>query len=72
MVVAVAELHDMGGAIAGRKLDEAQAVAVGVETHGLGIDGDAVAPGQTVGQITVVQVDGHGLGLRGRSGPPAG
>ena len=61
------DLHHVGGAVAGRKLHDAQPVAADIETHGLGVDRDraALVAGE-VRQIAAVQADGHG-GSRSRS-----
>ena len=37
---AARHLHEMGVAVAGRELDQAQPVAMRIEAHGLGVDGD--------------------------------
>ena len=39
--VLAVELHEMGGAVAGRELHQAQPVAVRLEPQRLGVDGDA-------------------------------
>ena len=54
------DLHHVGGAVAGRKLDDAQPVAPDIETHGLGVDRDrADLVAGEVRQIAAVQADGH-------------
>ena len=55
------DLHHVGGAVAGRKLHHAEPVAVGVETHGLGVDRHRALVGGEVGQIAAMQADGHSL-----------
>ena len=56
-IIRRAELNEVRGAIASRKLDEAEPVAMGVEAQRLGIDGDARAEAQPGGQVALVQ--GH-------------
>ena len=53
-------LDHIGTAIAGRQLDHAKAVAMGVQAHGFGVDGHftPVIIGQ-VGQVATVQSDSH-------------
>jgi hypothetical protein len=48
----------MAVAVASRKLDKAQTVAVGVEPHRLGVDGDHSAERDGFGQVVLVEVDG--------------
>ncbi|GBQ80381.1 hypothetical protein AA0311_2336 [Asaia bogorensis NBRC 16594] len=47
----------MGFAIAGGKLHEAQTVAMRVEAHGFGIDGDDWTQIEIIGEITIVKMD---------------
>lgn len=58
-VIALFELHKVGGAVARGKLHQAQAVAAVIQAHGLGIDGNAVAEFEAFGQVAVVECDGH-------------
>jgi hypothetical protein len=53
------DLHQVGVAIAGRELDQAEPVAMGVETHGLGIDRHDRAERQVRGKIAAVKADRH-------------
>ena len=63
-VVAVAaesgrdELHQVGVAVAGGELHQAEPVAMRVEAHGLGIDRDDRAQRQAFRQVVPVQMDG--------------
>src|SRR6185312_9723933 len=59
------ELHEMRYAITGRKLDQAQAVAMGIEAHRFRVDGDAGAEREAGGKVAMVEMDAH---LRGSSG----
>ena len=67
-VVAAVELHEVRTAVAGRELNEAQAVAIDVEAQGLGVDGDARTEREAGRQIVLVQCDG---GFSHRTGPSA-
>ena len=53
------DLHDVGGAVAGRKLHQAEPVAARIEPHGLGVDRDRAAVAREIGQIAAMQADGH-------------
>jgi hypothetical protein len=53
----------MGGAIPGGELHNTQTVAVIVQTHGFGINGNHGAEIQSRGQIALMQCDGHGYPL---------
>src|SRR5260221_3267232 len=55
------ELHEMRDAVAGGELHQAQPVAVRVEPHGLGVDGDVGAEIEVGGQITAMKVDAQCL-----------
>ena len=46
-------------AVSGRKLDEAQPVAMRVEPHRLGIDGDHRPQVDIFGQVTAIKPMGH-------------
>ena len=62
------DLHHVGGAVAGRKLHDAQPVAADIETHGLGVDRDrADLVAGEVRQIAAVQADGHCGSRNGRA-----
>jgi hypothetical protein len=67
LVTAVAELHQVAHLVAGRELDQAQAVARQVETHSLGVHGERVAEVQAGRQVVLVKVD-----LQGTSGASPG
>jgi hypothetical protein len=47
------------GAVAVAQLDDAQAVALGLQAHRLGIDRDDLAQRQMVGQVALMQLDVH-------------
>ena len=47
----------MAIAITSRQLNEAEPVAMRIEPHGLGIDGDAVAEVKAVWEVTFIQFD---------------
>jgi hypothetical protein len=49
----------MGIAVAGRQLHEAQPVAMGIETHGLGVDGDHRTEGESGRKVAAVKADRH-------------
>ena len=53
------DLDQMGVAVAGRQLHQAQTVPMRVQPHGLAIDGDRVAPLDSVRQIALVEVVRH-------------
>jgi hypothetical protein len=55
------ELDEVGPAVAGRKLDQAEPVAMAVQTHGLGVDRDYVAEVEAVGQVAPVEFEGHAV-----------
>lgn len=57
------ELNEMAVAVAGRKLREAKPVAQRVETHGLGVDGDARPETKASRKIALVKMDRHVLPL---------
>jgi hypothetical protein len=57
------ELHEVAVAVAGRKLREAEPVAQRVETHRLGIDGDARTEIDTGWKIALMKMDRHVLPL---------
>ncbi len=55
------DLHDIGAAIAGRELHDAEPVAMRIEPHGLGIDRHLAAGiVAEVRQVAAMQSDGHG------------
>ena len=57
------QLHEMGAAVTGRELHQAQAVAVRIEPERFAIDGDAGAKRHPRGQVTVMEMNfrsGHG------------
>src|SRR5215470_13164521 len=58
---AARDLHDIGAAVARRKLHHAQPIAMRIEPHGFRIDchGAGVAP--YVGQIAAMQTDAHSI-----------
>ena len=58
-IVALGQLHQMGVAIAGRQLHDAQTVASALQPHGLGIDRDRVAEVEPGRQIATVKGDAH-------------
>ncbi len=62
------ELHQMTVAVAGRELHEAQPVAMRMQAHRLGVDGDDGAEIDALGQIFLVQLDLHVTCIW--SGPP--
>src|SRR5690606_38193533 len=68
VVGAAVELHDMGVAVARRKLDHAKLVALGIEPHRLGIDRDAGAESEACREIALVQRDRHMLAPLGLPG----
>ncbi len=49
----------MGVAVAGRKLDQAKPVAMGIEPHGLGVDGHAGTKRQVGGKVAAMKADRH-------------
>jgi hypothetical protein len=55
----------VGVAIAARELNETQPVAVRVEPHCLGVDGDRVAEQQPFRQVALVQLIAHAGSPRG-------
>ncbi len=52
-------LDDIGAAVAGRQLDDAEAVPVMVEPHGFGIDGNRIAVAADIRQIAPMQANRH-------------
>ena len=53
-------LHDVGRAVAGRKLHHAEPVAPRVEAHRFGVDRDrGTGVARQVGKIAAMQADGH-------------
>ncbi|MDT4877494.1 hypothetical protein FQZ97_1130150 [compost metagenome] len=58
------DLHDVGAAIAGRELHDAEPVTMRIEPHGLGIDGDLAAIARKIRQVAAVQSDGHVRSLK--------
>ncbi len=57
--LAAADLHQIGVAVAGGELHQAEAVALRIEAERLGVDGDAV-PGPVIGgQIAPMQTNVH-------------
>ena len=54
------DLHQMCHAIAGGELYEAETIAMGVETHGLGVNGDDRPKVNIRGQVIAVKVDRPG------------
>ena len=60
------ELHEMAHAIAGRELHQAQPVAMRVQSHRLGVDGDGGAKVDAFRQIAAMKMGAHpGAHLRG-------
>src|SRR6266446_6173011 len=55
------ELDEMGAAVAGRQLDQAETVATGTETQRFGVDGDRRPQIESVGKIAFVKADFHNL-----------
>src|SRR5262249_28911051 len=50
-----------GGAVTGRQLHHAEAIAMRLEPHGLGVDRHRAAlVVEEIGQVAAVQADGHG------------
>ena len=58
-VFTTAELHEMRGAVAGRKLHEAQAVARHLQPHRFSVDGNQRAEFEVFRQVALVDVDGQ-------------
>ena len=56
---ALADLDQLGVAIALGELHQAEPVAIGVEAERLGIDGDGTAPVPAWRQIVLMQLDHH-------------
>src|SRR5262249_15283272 len=61
----------MGVAVPGRELDQAQPVAIWVEPHCLGVDGDDRPKADAFGQIGVIKLVAHPA-PRSAAVPPAG
>ena len=59
---ACGELHQVTDAVAGRELRQTQAVAMRIEAHRLGVDGDAPAEIEARGKVAVMKVDAHRTG----------
>ena len=59
------DLDEVGGAVAGRKLHQTEAVAMRVEAHGFGVDGDEAAEIQVFGEVVLMEgnVGGHGASV---------
>jgi hypothetical protein len=58
--IAGRNLHDVGRAVAGRQLHDAEPITPRVETHRLGVDRDrGTGVARQVGKIAVVLTDGH-------------
>ena len=53
------DLHQMGIAVAGRELDQAEPVAMGVEAHRLGVDRHDGAERQIGGKVAAMKADRH-------------
>src|SRR5262249_61549469 len=58
-------LDDVGTAVTRRQLHDAQAVALGIEPHSLGVDRNRATVAAEVGQIATMQSDGHGVPDKG-------
>jgi hypothetical protein len=58
-VVAGLKLHQMRVAVAGGKLHQAQPIAMRIEAHRLGIDGDRRTEFDPVGEIAAMKMIGH-------------
>src|SRR5262249_53486583 len=54
-------LDDVGTAVTRRQLHDAQAVALGIEPHSLGVDRNRATVAAEVRQIATMQSDGHGV-----------
>src|SRR3954451_3806321 len=67
LVAAGSELDEVRHAVAGRELDDAEAVPARVEAHRLGVDGDRRPEVQACRQIATMQLDPHA-----RRHPPSG
>ena len=61
LVGPVGELDQMGVAVAGRQLHQTQAVAAGLQPHGLAVDGHRRPERDAVRQVAMVQMDGQSL-----------
>jgi hypothetical protein len=53
------DLDQMADAIAGRQLHQAEPVAMGIETHGFGVDGHRGAEIEAFRQIALMQMNGQ-------------
>jgi hypothetical protein len=51
------ELHESGAAIALGKLNQAEPVAIGVETERFGVDGNGAATKMAARQIALIELD---------------
>src|SRR5262245_3166968 len=67
-VVASGELHQDRMAIALRELHQAEPVAMGIEPHGLGVDGDRAAGQTAPREVPLIKFDGWRL-VQARSAP---
>jgi hypothetical protein len=60
-ILAAGNLDDVGAAVAGRQLDDAEAVPVMVEPHGFGIDGNRISVAADIRQVAAMQANRHDL-----------
>src|SRR6185312_16725759 len=66
------ELHQMRDTVAGRELHQTEPVAMRVETHRFGVDGDAGAEVEIGRQVAAMQMNAQALNLGlGRRPSPA-
>src|SRR5215210_1338577 len=56
-----ADLDELGVAVSGGELHEAEPVAIGIEPERLGVDGDRVAPDAAWREVVLMQLDRHRL-----------
>ena len=61
LVIVTRELNEMGTAVAGGELDQAETVATGTETERFGVDGDRGPQTESVGKIAFLKPDFHGV-----------
>jgi hypothetical protein len=64
------KLHHVANAVPRRHLNQAQAIAMEVETGCLGIDRDAIAEVDVVREITLVELDGDAVDIHSAPLPP--
>ncbi len=57
VIVVFCELDQMSDSVTGGKLQQAKPVPPGFQTHGLAVNGNAVAKADVIGQIATVKVN---------------